>query len=58
MSDKYAAVNDDHYVAARRLVMHEVAEYEIAQEDNLTVLGYCIHGVDLDREFCSKGCRV
>lgn len=23
-----------------------------------TVLGRCIHGVDLDREFCPQGCRV
>lgn len=22
------------------------------------VLGRCSHGVDLDREFCPKGCRV
>lgn len=22
------------------------------------VLGYCPHGVDLDREFCPEGCRV
>lgn len=22
------------------------------------VLGYCPHGVNLDRDFCSRGCRV
>lgn len=27
-------------------------------EDDLTVLGRCPHGVDLDREFCPEGCRV
>lgn len=26
--------------------------------DSLVVLGRCIHGVDLDREFCPQGCRV
>lgn len=26
--------------------------------DELPVLGHCPHGVDLDREFCPKGCRV
>ncbi|MDF2751695.1 MAG: hypothetical protein K0S82_77 [Gaiellaceae bacterium] len=26
--------------------------------DDLVVLGRCPHGVDLDREFCPKGCRV
>lgn len=25
---------------------------------DLTVLGLCVHGVDLDREFCPHGCRV
>lgn len=24
----------------------------------ITVLGYCKHGVDLDRDFCLEGCRV
>jgi hypothetical protein len=26
--------------------------------DDLTVLGHCPHGVDLDREFCPEGCRI
>lgn len=26
--------------------------------EDLTVLGLCTHGVDLDRDFCSHGCRV
>ena len=29
-----------------------------APDDDLTVLGYCPHGVNLDREFCPEGCRV
>jgi hypothetical protein len=31
--------------------------YEEAHGD-APVLGRCPHGVDLDREFCEKGCRV
>lgn len=27
-------------------------------EEDEPVLGLCIHGVDLDREFCPAGCRV
>jgi len=27
-------------------------------DDSGPVLGKCEHGVDLDREFCPKGCRV
>jgi hypothetical protein len=27
-------------------------------DDDLTVLGHCPHGFDLDREFCPNGCRV
>jgi len=27
-------------------------------DDDLTVLGHCPHGVDLDRAFCPQGCRV
>jgi hypothetical protein len=27
-------------------------------EQDLTILGKCAHGVDLDREFCPHGCRV
>jgi hypothetical protein len=30
----------------------------IYEDDGLTVLGHCPHGVDLDREFCPRGCRV
>lgn len=26
--------------------------------ENDTVLGPCVHGIDLDREFCPEGCRV
>lgn len=26
--------------------------------DPVPVLGYCPHGVNLDREFCPEGCRV
>lgn len=33
---------------------------EFTEDDSppYTVLGSCRHGVDLDREFCPKGCRV
>ena len=30
----------------------------LSDDDGHSVLGYCIHGVDLDRAFCPKGCRV
>ncbi len=28
------------------------------ESDDDTVLGYCPHGVNLDRDFCPEGCRV
>lgn len=29
-----------------------------ASSEPESVLGRCIHGIDLDREFCPEGCRV
>ena len=42
-------------------VLKQVLEGHILEpdpEDDFTVLGLCLHGVDLDREFCPQGCRV
>lgn len=30
----------------------------VIPRDDRFVLGYCPHGVNLDRDFCDKGCRV
>lgn len=30
----------------------------LESHDDLAVLGYCVHGVNLDREFCPQRCRV
>ncbi len=32
--------------------------YNPPRSDDDAVLGYCPHGVNLDREFCPEGCRV
>lgn len=42
----------------RALISALDAEVERGGEDDLTVLGFCPHGVNLDREFCPEGCRV
>ena len=42
--------------SARNCPVH--APLDEAETTDLVVLGRCIHGVDLDREFCSQGCRV
>jgi hypothetical protein len=31
---------------------------DAGERRSFVVLGRCPHGVDLDRAFCSKGCRV
>jgi hypothetical protein len=33
-------------------------ERALLDQQSIVVLGKCPHGVDLDREFCPKGCRV
>lgn len=50
----YKSVGDE--VRALIAVLDEVTA-RVADED-FAVLGHCPHGVDLDREFCPKGCRV
>lgn len=52
----YHAVLDPGLAEALDVVAR--ARIESAWDDDLTVLGHCPHGVDLDREFCAKGCRV
>lgn len=37
--------------------LFEIYEEEM-REDDLVVLGMCVHGVNLDRDFCEQGCRV
>lgn len=42
-------------------LMEELGRQDLEIErliDAETVLGYCPHGVNLDRDFCPKGCRV
>ena len=34
------------------------AELDSIIDDTRAILGKCPHGVDLDRDFCSEGCRV
>ena len=47
---------DDEKIAEESRIRNEVAWGYF--KDDYSVLGYCAHGVDLDREFCPKGCRV
>lgn len=42
--------------AVRRFFEHRENTGQRTDPD-APVLGYCPHGVDLDREFCEKGCR-
>lgn len=47
---------DDEKIAEEIRIRNEVSWGYF--QDDYTVLGHCPHGVDLDREFCPKGCRV
>ncbi len=40
--------------------LQEQVEYLVGleTETDFSVLGYCIHGVNLDEDFCEYGCRV
>lgn len=46
-----------HLVSEHGLDPDDIANAPVVYDD-LTVLGRCQHGVDLDREFCPQGCRV
>lgn len=35
-----------------------ISALDAAVPEAAPVLGYCPHGVDLDRDFCPEGCRV
>jgi hypothetical protein len=36
----------------------EASAYDLMLADDSPVLGFCPHGVNLDRDFCEHGCRV
>ena len=46
-------------LAQNRVIFGPSFGYEPTEADRIeAVLGYCVHGVNLDREFCPAGCRV
>ena len=55
--DPHAWERKEAYLAA----IHEFSQQTpctCKTHQDLSVLGMCSHGVDLDRDFCPHGCRV
>lgn len=49
----------ERWVLEEQLPTAETSTFRIEElESDGPVLGLCPHGVDLDKEFCEKGCRV
>lgn len=60
-SDPVAAPADNAARDDAADLMEELGRQDLEIErliDAETVLGYCPHGVNLDRDFCPEGCRV